>query len=128
MRAPLPLHAAGALEAAGGSGWGDLPLQREFFLGGARTLRGFRDSSRQGESFWLLRGEAGGHLPGVRVVVFGDVGWVGPRSEFSGSIDDVLASAGIGLSLLDGLFRLDVAKGLRGASATRAYLYLDGLF
>ena len=128
LHTPLPFNLAGALEVVAGSGWGDLPLQRNFYLGGPRTLRGFRRSSRWGEAFWLLRGELGNDFPAVRTVVFADLGWTGTRDAFPGSSENFLASAGLGFSLLDGIIRFDLAKGIRGASATRGYLYLDGLF
>jgi hypothetical protein len=43
------------------------------------------------------------------------------------SWDDAVASAGIGLSILDGILRLDSAWGWKGPSDWRLDLYLDGL-
>jgi hypothetical protein len=39
-----------------------------------------------------------------------------------------LLSVGIGTSLLDGLFRFDVARAVRGATGWKFHLYMDGLF
>ena len=41
--------------------------------------------------------------------------------------DDAVASWGVGLSLLDGIARLDAAWGWKGPSGHRVDLYLDGL-
>ena len=53
--------------------------------------------------------------------------WAGSRSEFT--FDDPSISAGIGVSALDGLIRLDVARSLQGRepNAWRVYLSVDGL-
>ncbi len=122
---PLPFRTAGAIEMTGGSGWG-VPPQRRFFVGGQGTVRGFEEGSLQGESFWAVRAEVAGDVPAFRLGLFGDVGWAGPRDEFRAGVP--VASAGVGLSLLDGIFRVDLARVLRGGSQTRLHLYLDGLF
>ena len=56
-----------------------------------------------------------------------DIGWAGPRSEFT--FDDPALSAGAGISMLDGLVRLDVARSLQGRDpeAWRVYLSFDGV-
>jgi hypothetical protein len=57
---------------------------------------------------------------GVRLTVFSDAAWAGPRSRFGS--DDVLASFGIGASFLDGLFRIDLARGRRASDSWRLHL------
>ena len=50
---PLVFGTAMALEVGAGAGWGELPLQKDFFLGGSSTLRGYPGSFTRGESFWM---------------------------------------------------------------------------
>jgi len=118
-----------ALEASAGSSFGAPPPQRYYYLGGVETLRAFPNvpDERRGTAFWLGRVELGTRNPALRVVAFGDFGWAGPRSDFR--FDDPSISAGIGVSGLDGLIRLDVARSLRGRvdEAWRVYLSVDGL-
>jgi hypothetical protein len=123
---PLIGGTALALEAGAGATWGGTPVQKEFFLGGSRTLRGFAPSTIQGQSFWMARTEIGTSLPAIRLVAFSDLGWAGPR----GGVQDgkALWSAGGGFSLLDGIARMDFAWPIRGGSGMRFYAYLDGLF
>jgi hypothetical protein len=123
---PLFLGLAAAVEAGAGALVGDELPQRDFILGGAGTLRGFDDSAARGSSFWRGRAEVASGFAGARVGLFGDAGWAGPRSAFG--FDDPLVSLGVGTSLLDGLLRLDLARGVRRGSAWRIHLYLDGLF
>lgn len=122
---PMGERFRGALEAAGGTGWGDVPVQRLWYLGGATTLRGYDGSSAVGESFLRGRAElAFWHHYGA-LSFFGDVGWAGDRTDFR--VADGLASAGVGFSTLDGLIRVDLARALRHGTQWRLELYLDGL-
>jgi len=123
---PLPLGLAGAVEVGAGSVWGDAPIQREFFIGGASTLRGFDNESLYGPSFWRGRAELASGFAGARIVAFGDAGWAGSRSDFS--LSDPWVAVGLGSSLLDGLVRFDLARGVRRGSEWKLHLYLDGLF
>ncbi len=123
---PLFFGLAAAVEAGAGSLLGDELPQRAFLLGGASTLRGFDDSAVRGSSFWRGRAEVASAFAGARVVLFGDAGWAGPRSAFI--FDDPLVAVGVGTSLLDGLVRLDLARGVRRGSEWHLHLYLDGLF
>ena len=122
----LFLGTALALEVGAGSGWGELPLQKNFFLGGVRSLRGYSPSGIRGESFWMVRTELGTALPAIRLIAFSDIGWAGSRDAFGDG--RALWSAGAGASLLDGLLRMDLAWPLRDESGMRFYFYLDGLF
>jgi hypothetical protein len=123
---PLFLGVAAAVEAGAGTLLGDELPQRAFLLGGSTTLRGFDDSAVRGSSFWRGRAELASGFAGARVGLFTDAGWAGPRSAFT--FDDPLVSVGVGTSLLDGLLRLDLARGVRRGDAWHLHLYLDGLF
>jgi hypothetical protein len=123
---PLPLGLAGALEIGGGALWGDEPLQRQFFLGGSGSLRGFDTNAEHGVSYWRGRAELATGFAGARIGLFGDAGWVGPRNAFT--LNDPLVAVGVGTSLLDGLLRADLARAVRGGSGWKVHLYLDGLF
>lgn len=125
---PLPFGLAGGLEVGGGTTWTDgvLPVQRSFFLGGSETLRGFNTNEIRGDTYWRAKGELGTGFAGARLLLFGDLGWAGPRGSFT--MDARLASVGVGTSLLDGLFRVDLARAVRGDSRWKVHVYLDGLF
>ncbi len=123
---PLPLGLAGALEFGAGALWGDDPVQRHLFLGGSASLRGFHTNAFHGSSAWQGRAEIASGFAGARIGLFGDLGWAGPRADFR--FDDPAASVGIGVSLLDGLLRADLAHAVRLGSGWKLHLYLDGLF
>jgi len=59
------------------------------------------------------------------VSVFSDVGWAGDRDRMRWK--DSLYSVGSGLSLLDGLIRVDAAWGLRAPKGLRLDVYLDAI-
>ncbi len=124
------------LEAGAGTTLGDPPAQRLFHLGGPYTLRAFDPGSASGEAFWLGRAEIGrgfrvgpaepGFAPGgLRVSAFGDAAWAGGRDAFG--TQGWKASLGVGLSLLDGILRVDLGRGVRGGDAWRLHIYADGL-
>jgi hypothetical protein len=77
----------------------------------------------------MTRAEAGYGFQAVRPVVFGDLGWAGDRREWR-SIGTPLAGVGAGISILDGLVRFDVARGLQPADQRRFRVetYLEGRF
>lgn len=123
---PLPFGLAGALELGAGAVWGDAPVQSNYFLGGSKTLRGFDVNSFHGTAFWRARGEIATGFAGARIGLFSDAAWVGERSDFA--LDDPSVSVGVGTSLLDGLFRVDLARAVRRAAQWKLHFYLDGLF
>ena len=130
LRAAMPLVQPNwrlGLEVGGGTTWGDAPLQRGWFLGGSRTLRGYPASTALGSSFARGRLEVARTFDAIGTAsAFGDVGWAGQRSDFSG--DDFLYGVGLGGSVLDGLIRLDLSHGLNGPlKQFRFDLYLDAL-
>ena len=113
------------LELGGGWIWGEAPLQRHWFLGGTRTLRGYAGSSAVGTYFARARVELAREVGAARWAIFSDWGWAGDRFELD--LDDGLLSTGAGLSVLDGLIRLDLARALRSPTGWRVELYLDSV-
>jgi hypothetical protein len=125
---PILRGVDGALTLAGGSSVGDLPIQRQWFLGGTETIRGQRaDIAQRGDAFWLTRLELARPLTTTRVSLFGDLGWVGDRTKLA-DVGRPMSGVGIGWSALDGLVRLDVARGIYPREQTRINLYLDARF
>lgn len=122
---PLTDRSAGALEVGGGVAGNEAPLQRHFFLGGAGTLRGVRENAVVGPAFWLVRAEAGRGLPGMRAILFLDFGWAGERADLTATRPT--GGAGLGASFMDGLFRIDLARGVVRSNAWRIYFHLDAL-
>jgi len=114
------------VEGGGGAAAGELPLQRRFQPGGPSLFRGAAAGELAGEAFWFARAEVGAQRPAARLVLFLDALAIGSRAEL-GRTDPLLA-AGAGISLLDGLLRLDVARRLEGDRGWKAFLYLDGIF
>jgi hypothetical protein len=117
----------GAVTVGGGTSTGDVPTQRLWYLGGAQTVRGHQIGTMAGNAFWLGRGEVGMSARGVRPSLFYDVGWAGDRRLFD-SPGTPMQGVGVGASLLDGLLRLDLAKGIRPVSGWRAELYIEARF
>ena len=117
----------GALTLGGGTSGGHLPIQKQFFLGGVQTVRGQRAGAAIGGSFWMTSVELGTGWPGFRKIVFGDLGWAGPRTSFSNP-GRPLSGAGVGASFMDGLIRIDVAKGIYPEKAIRTNLYVEARF
>jgi hypothetical protein len=113
-------------EVGAGETWGIAPIQRAWFLGGPQTLRGYSAATLVGPSFARARLEVARVFSGTSVALFGDGGWTGTGLD-TFSEPDALYSVGTGFSLLDGVIRLDVAKGLRGRRSLRWDLYLDGI-
>jgi hypothetical protein len=62
-------------------------------------------------------------------VIFGDIGWAGDRTTWR-DIGSPISGVGAGVSILDGLVRLDVARGLQpvGQRGWRVDAYLEGRF
>jgi hypothetical protein len=111
-----PLSAA--VTGAAGTSVGDLPIQRAFYIGGLHTVRGQfarlpteADGPRVGDAFWLARTELARGVSGARLIGFYDIGWAGARSDFT-SAGRPMSGAGLGMSVLDGLFRADLSRGI----------------
>ncbi len=106
----LPAGLLGSITGAAGSSVGDVPPQRLWYLGGLQTVRGQTAATAAGNAFWLVRTEVARSGP-VRSSLFADWGWAGSRDSVS-AIGRPLTGVGAGLSVLDGIVRLDVARGL----------------
>ncbi len=143
LSGPLPGRLAGALQVGGGAATSGSPLpQKDFYLGGSSTVRGFPAGFRTGDVFWTARAEIASDFPAARLALFGDAGNAHFRrggaicgQELGGcattglfSWEAMLASVGVGASLLDGVFRLDAAYAVQGGSGFRFHAYLDGIF
>jgi hypothetical protein len=119
---------AAALTLSGGTTVGNVPTQRRWFLGGTQTIRGIApDTASSGNAFWMTRAEFGLDRSAYRAMLFGDLGWVGDRDRI-GDIVRPLSSVGIGWSMMDGLVRFDVARGLYPTKQTRVSAYLNARF
>ncbi|MGZ3373017.1 MAG: ShlB/FhaC/HecB family hemolysin secretion/activation protein [Gemmatimonadaceae bacterium] len=117
----------GALTLGGGTSGGRLPIQKQFFLGGVQTVRGQKAGAAIGDSFWMSSLELGTRSAGFRKIVFGDLGWAGDRNDFAHP-GRPLSGAGVGASFMDGLIRVDLAKGIYPEKSFRANLYVEARF
>jgi hypothetical protein len=124
---PLFGRLGGSIAWSAGTTFGEVPTQRLYFLAGTETVRSFEAGQIVGEAFWLARTELGVGYPLFRLVTFADFGSAGALEDL-GSADPFVAVGG-GLSLLDGLLRADLARGVHGAGPLRwqFLLYLDAL-
>jgi hypothetical protein len=121
-------HAAAALTLSAGGSAGVLPAQRRWYLGGTHTVRGQRpDTAQSGNAYWLGRLEFAASMSGVRPILFGDVGWVGERTAWR-QVGRPMNGVGIGASVLDGLIRADLARGLYPQRRMRFDLYVESKF
>jgi hypothetical protein len=123
-------NGAAALTLAGGSSVGVLPAQRYWYLGGTQTVRGQRPglgNAVGGNAFWLARSEVAYGLGVVRPVVFADLGWAGDRTKWR-DIGRPLSGVGAGTSIMDGLLRFDVARGIYPEKQWRVDAYVEGRF
>lgn len=111
-----------SLTGSAGSSVGRIPTQRLWYLGGPQTVRGFAPGALAGDAFWFGRFEISQGHPVARPSVFADAGWAGSRTlltESSGPISGI----GLGMTVMDGMVRFDVARSSRGR--IRADLYLN---
>jgi hemolysin activation/secretion protein len=100
------------LGAGGGTSFGDLPPQRDWFLGGAWTIRGQQPGTEAGNAYWLGHVELGSSFVAVRPTLFFDIGWAGDRTDWQ-HIGIPASGVGVGLSFMDGLFRMDLAHAVQ---------------
>ena len=104
---------SGALSVKVGAMVGDTLPQLMFRVGGPETVRGYTYGARIGRSVWAARIDM---APGQRRVI-SPVAFVDAGSTFTES--DPLVGAGAGLSVLGGLMRLNLAKGLNPSTGIR---------
>jgi hypothetical protein len=124
---PLAGPVTAALTLSGGTSGGNVPVQRLWYLGGTSTVRGQDVGAAVGDAYWLSRLELGLGSVFAKPVIFGDLGWAGDRHSWNEGVVPV-SGAGIGGSFMDGLIRLDLAKGIRPSGWVQASLYLDARF
>jgi hypothetical protein len=124
---PLGSDLAGSLSASIGSSAGKVPAQRQFYLGGTQTIRGQTALTGVGDAFWMARAEIGAHSVAFRPIAFADLGWAGDRNQWKIN-GRPMSGAGVGASFLDGLLRIDLARGLYPAKQWRLDLYLESKF
>jgi hemolysin activation/secretion protein len=105
-----------------GSSVGDLPPQRWWNVGGWQTVRGTTAGTRRGDAFWMGRGELQlDRFRRVQPVGFVDAGWAGARGTLAESVRPgaMVRGAGAGVALMNGLARLDAARGLDAGARWR---------
>jgi hypothetical protein len=107
-----------AITGAAGTSAGALPFQRLFFIGGLHTVRGQYarlrsgdDDPYVGDAFWLARTELARGVAGARLIGFYDLGWAGAREDLA-QRGRAMSGAGLGVSVLDGLIRVDLSRGI----------------
>lgn len=124
---PLFWRLSAGVELSAGTTFGEVPVQKLYYLSGPRALRASEAGQISGEAFWMARTELGIGLPAVRLIAFGDFGAAGDRGDLS--LEDPFISVGGGISVLDGLLRADLARGVQGPGPLRwqFLLYLDAL-
>lgn len=113
---------AAAFSGSAGTSAGRLPFQREWYVGGLRTVRGQLPGTQNGDAFWFGRAEFGRGRGAFRPVAFFDAGWAGRREAFGQGTTQ--KGAGFGFGVLDGLLRLDIARGLFPSKGWRTDIYL----
>lgn len=122
---PLPSAMRVAVEAGGGTAWGDPTVQRLWYVGGPRTIRGYAPRLAGGTGFTRGRLEIARTFTWGALSAFSDYGWAGEWNTLE--ISDGWMSIGAGLSILDGLIRFDAAQGLDDPRGFRVDLYLDAI-
>ncbi len=114
-RASIPLRffrRTGTLTLRAGTSSGDPLPQLAFRLGGTHTVRGFDYGTRVGRDFWSAQVDMAMTRSSVfSPVVFFDIG-----DTFS---NDPMMGAGAGISLINGLLRFNLSKGMRPETAVR---------
>lgn len=124
---PVTAFADGALTLGGGTSAGDVPPQRLWYLGGLRTIRGLAPGTDVGDAYWMTHLELTTRAMLIRPVVFYDLGWAGDRGAWSHE-GRALNGAGVGASILDGLVRVDIGKGIWPTHSVRVNAYMQGAF
>jgi hemolysin activation/secretion protein len=113
VRVPFTLLGlGGTVQARAGITRGDSLPQLALRLGGPGTVRGYAYGTRTGRELWAAQLD----LAIVRSRVVAPVVFVDLGDTFAA---DPLIGTGVGLSLLNGLVRFNLAKGLRPDESVR---------
>jgi hypothetical protein len=80
-----------------------------------------------GDAYWLGRAGLGWGTSKLRPIVFSDIGWAGDRHDWRHP-GRPISGAGVGASVLDGLIRFDLSRGINPDHGWRTDLYLQGSF
>jgi hypothetical protein len=116
------------ITGSAGTATDDVPAQRAFYIGGLRTVRGQIAGTNAGDTYWFARNEVTWRPDrAVRPSVFYDLGWAGARRDVA-SPGRPMSGAGVGLSILDGAIRFDVARGIFPGKTTRFDMSLEARF
>jgi hemolysin activation/secretion protein len=113
--------------ASAGTATDSVPLQRKFYMGGLRTVRGQLAGAEIGDTYWLSRSELGLGGAAARRTLFLDLGWAGLRDNIS-KPGRPLAGWGLGSSFVDGLIRIDVSRGIYPRKGNRVDVSLGARF
>jgi len=106
------LGLGGSVQARAGIARGDTLPQANFRLGGPQTVRGYDYGVRRDREFWAAQLD----LALLRSRVLAPVAFFDIGDTFDG---DPLIGAGAGLSILNGLVRFNLSKGLRPTDSVR---------
>ncbi|MEP6835613.1 MAG: hypothetical protein ABJB74_19660 [Gemmatimonas sp.] len=112
-----------SLTTSAGFSAGEVPAQRLWYMGGLKSVRGQSLGTQEGDAFWLIRSEIGRRNGFFRPIAFFDAGTSGSRKKFGDAFTQ--RGAGVGFSLLDGLIRMDISRGLFPQKRWRTDLYLE---
>ena len=124
---PLFWKLSFAQTASVGTATDSVPLQRQFYMGGLRTVRGQIAGTRIGDTYWLSRSELGFGTAAARRTVFLDLGWAGRRADFT-TPGRPIAGWGLGTSFVDGLIRTDLSRGIYPRKGNRFDISLGARF
>lgn len=124
---PLFWKLSFAQTASVGTATDSVPVQRQFYMGGLRTVRGQIAGTRIGDTYWLSRSEVGLGSAAARRTVFLDLGWAGRRADFT-TPGRPIAGWGFGTSFVDGLIRTDLSRGIYPRKGTRFDISLGARF
>ena len=124
---PIGSRVAMSLTGSVGGTVGDVPAQRLFYLGGTSSVRGQQPGTMVGDTYWMGRAELGTTRVAARSIVFFDVGWAGDAADWQHP-GRLMSGAGVGTSFLDGLIRVDLARGIWPRERWTMNVYLEALF